>query len=96
MPQTFQLRRGTAAEWAFANPILQAGEMGLDTSSQQLKVGDGVTRWSSLQYITGGASTGDEFGTIAISGREDGDVLRYSAGAWRNYKESLLVDGGNF
>lgn len=48
MAQTIQLRRGTAAQWAAANPTLAAGEMGLMTDIQAFKIGDGSTPWNSL------------------------------------------------
>ena len=46
------LRRGTAAEWTASNPILLEGEVGVETDSKKLKVGDGLTAWASLPYIT--------------------------------------------
>jgi len=46
------LRRGTAAEWTASNPILLEGEVGVETDSKKLKVGDGLTVWASLPYIT--------------------------------------------
>jgi len=45
-----QLRRDTAANWTSANPTLASGEFGLETDTDQFKVGDGVTAWSSLGY----------------------------------------------
>lgn len=48
MAQTIQLRRGTAAQWAAANPTLAAGEIGLMTDIQAFKIGDGSTPWNSL------------------------------------------------
>lgn len=45
-----QLRRGTAAQWTAANPILAAGEVGIVTDEDTLKVGDGTTAWTSLTY----------------------------------------------
>lgn len=45
-----QFRRGTAAEWASANPTLAAGEMGIETDTNKFKVGNGSTAWSSLPY----------------------------------------------
>lgn len=44
----FQLRRGTAAEWATANPILSAGEPGVDLTTGDLRLGDGVSTWANL------------------------------------------------
>lgn len=45
-----QLRRDTAANWTSANPTLAAGEMGVETDTDQFKIGDGTTAWSSLSY----------------------------------------------
>jgi hypothetical protein len=51
-----QLRRGTAAQWTAANPILAAGELGLETDTKLFKAGDGTTPWNTLEY---GALAGD-------------------------------------
>ena len=45
------LRRGTAAEWTASNPTLLEGEVGVETDTKKLKVGDGLTLWASLPYI---------------------------------------------
>jgi hypothetical protein len=37
--------------WA-NNPVLVAGELALDTNANMLKVGDGVTAWTELPYIS--------------------------------------------
>jgi hypothetical protein len=42
------LRKGTASEWAIANPTLALGEPGYDTTNEILKIGDGITAWSGL------------------------------------------------
>lgn len=52
MATLIQIRRGTAAEWTSANPILAAGELALSTDLDRIKVGDGSSTWSSLSYIT--------------------------------------------
>ena len=52
MAVSILLRRGTAAEWTASNPILLEGEVGVETDSKKLKVGDGLTVWASLPYIT--------------------------------------------
>lgn len=43
-----QYRRGTAAQWASANPVLESGEPGLETDTGVLKIGDGTTAYASL------------------------------------------------
>jgi hypothetical protein len=47
---TIKLRRDTAAAWALANPVLGAGEPGLETDTNLVKYGNGVSTWNSLPY----------------------------------------------
>ena len=49
----FQLRRGTTAQWAATDPVLAAGEPGVDLDTGALKVGDGTTVWSALPDSAG-------------------------------------------
>jgi len=53
MPIRMQLRRGTTTEWSTTNPILSQGELGLDTTQNKVKCGDGVNLYSVLPYIVG-------------------------------------------
>ena len=50
---TIKLRRDTAAAWALANPVLSAGEPGIETDTNLVKYGNGVTAWNSLPYAGG-------------------------------------------
>lgn len=43
-------RRGTAAEWAAADPYLAAGEPGYETDTNKFKVGNGNNAWTDLPY----------------------------------------------
>lgn len=43
---------GTAAQFTSANPVLLAGEWGLETDTGKAKIGDGTTAWTSLDYST--------------------------------------------
>lgn len=51
MATRMQQRRGTAQQWADADPILAAGEIGFETDTSQFKIGDGVNAWSDLSYF---------------------------------------------
>jgi hypothetical protein len=62
MAVKLQLRRDTTANWSASNPVLAEGEIGIDTTLQQAKIGDGVTAWNSLAYGLSGTSVAD--GTI--------------------------------
>jgi len=43
-------RRDTAANWTAANPTLLAGEIGIESDTYKIKIGDGSTAWTSLGY----------------------------------------------
>jgi parallel beta-helix repeat protein len=51
MADLIQLRRGTAAEWSAADPVLAAGEPGFETDSGLHKIGTGNLAWSALPYF---------------------------------------------
>ncbi len=52
MADRIQIRRDTKAKWADLNPILAAGEMGFEIDNNRLKIGNGITAWNSLPYVT--------------------------------------------
>ena len=66
MADRIQIRRDTAANWTSASPTLANGELGLETDTGKLKVGDGSTIWTSLGYYTLG-TTGAAMYTDATS-----------------------------
>jgi hypothetical protein len=57
MPVQIQIRNGTAAQWTSANPVLAAGEIGIENDTRKQKFGDGTTAWNSLAYASGGTVT---------------------------------------
>lgn len=57
MAVQIQIRRGTTSEWSSANPVLASGELGLNTTTGQLKVGNGSTAWNSLSYVNFASTT---------------------------------------
>jgi hypothetical protein len=38
----------------------------------------------------------DDLADVTLASPSSGDVLRYASGAWRNYPETNLTDGGHF
>ena len=57
-PIKFQLRRDTSTNWSSINPVLYAGEPGVETNTCQIKVGDGIHTWNQLPYVGSGGTTG--------------------------------------
>ncbi len=48
-----QIRRDTASNWTSTNPTLASGEIGFETNTNKLKIGNGSTAWTSLAYASG-------------------------------------------
>ena len=44
-------KTNTRSQWATVNPVLLAGEPGLESDTENLKIGDGKTAWSGLPYF---------------------------------------------
>ena len=51
MAARMQQRRGTAAQWTSANPVLGSGEIGFETDTSKFKIGNGTSTWSNLTYF---------------------------------------------
>lgn len=73
MTTRIQYRRGTAAQWATANPVLAAGEPGVVIPGDQMKVGDGVTAWNDLPYMSGPAGAAGAQGPAGADGTDGTD-----------------------
>jgi len=82
MPQTnkIQFRRGSSSNWVSGNPTLISGEPGFETDTLKLKIGDGTTAWSGLNYV----------GTYGIG--TSGYVPKYSGS--QVFSNSLIYDNG--
>lgn len=51
MASVIRLRRGTSAQWAASTLVLAPAELGLDTTLNKLKVGNGLYTWPNLPFI---------------------------------------------
>jgi hypothetical protein len=68
MAVRIQMRRGTTTQWNNADPTLNEGEIGYNTTLGAFKIGDGSTIWSELDYYQTAASiTPQEINAIDIS-----------------------------
>ncbi len=62
-----KIRRGTTQQWAASTRILQVGELGIDTTLNKIKAGNGVSVWSSLPFISADSAEISEIAQDAIS-----------------------------
>jgi hypothetical protein len=51
MPSIIRLRRGSTYTWANSTVILAVAELGLDTTLNKIKVGNGTQTWNNLPFI---------------------------------------------
>lgn len=66
MATRIQVRRGTTGEWNAANPTLEEGEIGYNSTLGQMKIGDGSTAWSSLYYLENSSTLGSSLGSYIL------------------------------
>lgn len=70
-----KVKRATAARWTAVNPVLAAGELGYETDTKKLKLGDGTTSWTQLSYVAA-ENSGASDATVTI-----GTVTTLAAGS---------------
>jgi hypothetical protein len=70
-----QLRRGTTAQWASADPVLARGEMGVDIQTFESRIGDGVLPWSQLPTAADAATNA----ALAVAARDAADIFASDA-----------------
>jgi hypothetical protein len=82
-----ELRGGTAAQWATANPILALDEPGVthDAGDTRVKIGDGATAWNDLPWANEAAWAEAIADAIAANG---------SSGRELSYVETAIVQTG--
>ena len=77
-----KIRRGTTQQWAASNRVLQLGELGLDTTLNKLKAGNGSTAWSSLAFLQADADVTelaqDAVATALANGTHSNITVTYS------------------
>lgn len=70
MPEITKLqwRRGTAAQWVTADPVLSSGTPGFETDTGKFKIGDGVTAWTALPYSVAASGAVGATGATGATG----------------------------
>jgi hypothetical protein len=63
MATRIQVRRGSTSDWNTADPILNEGEIGYNNTLGQIKVGDGESLWSELDYLVNTGSLDTSLGS---------------------------------
>jgi hypothetical protein len=88
-----KVRRDIAANWESVDPTLASGEIGFETDTNQLKVGNGTDEWTVLPYASGAGGASVDISETAPADPEEGDVwFNSTEGRAYIYYDSFWVD----
>jgi len=62
-----KIRRGTTTQWNASSRVLQVGELGIDTTLNRIKAGNGTNVWSALSYLSLSSAEIEELSQDAVS-----------------------------
>lgn len=77
IPVRVQHKRMLASDWASSTLVLLDGELGIESDTGKVKVGNGSDRFSALQYLTGPKGDRGERGETGPRGADG--VVRFEA-----------------
>ena len=91
-----QVRRGTASQWTSVNPILAAGEMGVESDTNLFKFGNGSSTWTALAYANNSDVAISEISQDAVN-----NALTMGSGLTKTYNDgantiTIAVDNSYF
>ena len=75
VPIRVRHKRMPASEWARSDFVLYDGELGIESDTGKVKVGNGRDRFSALQYLTGPKGDRGEIGPVGPKGADG--VMRF-------------------
>ena len=79
IPVRVQHKRMSASDWASSTLVLLDGELGIESDTGKVKVGNGRDRFSALQYLTGPKGDRGETGPVGPKGADG--VVRFEGSA---------------
>ena len=85
-------RRGTAAEWTAANPVLSIGEIGFETDSYRFKIGNGSALWADLPYFSDAQSVIESLLDSAPSSLDTLNELAAALGDDPNFATTIVTE----
>lgn len=83
MASRIRIRRGSTNQWNSSTKILDSGELGLDTTLNKLKAGNGSSLWSALPYINVLPSELTELAQDAVE-----SAITAGTGITKNYNDT--------
>ena len=95
MADRIQFRRDTSSNWQSVNPVLAQGEIGHETDTDFIKVGNGTDAWNSLLHINNPSANVSQSGS-----NSNGDWIQWPDGTMMcnskivvNFVDSTVLSG---
>jgi hypothetical protein len=85
-----QMRQGGVTSWASSNPVLAAGEFGVATDINLIKVGDGTTTFNNLGFFAN-TNYANTFSTNQVITPKTNTVVGLSITAGSNMRYALIA-----
>jgi hypothetical protein len=89
-----QLRHDSASDWTSADPTLADGEIGIETDTQKIKLGNGIDAWTALPYSGGFNAQNLKGLSMTSPGSTEDIVLFYTDAALEITKVIIAPVGG--
>lgn len=83
MAVVIKLRKGTSTQWSTSTLVLALGEVGLETDTSRMKIGNGSSLWTALPYANVLPSELTELAQDAV-----GNAVSVGNGLTKNYDDN--------
>jgi len=95
MAVKLQFRRDTAANWESENTILSEGDLGLDTTNERFKIGNGVDGWNEIDFAQYTTKAETFLATTTLAGSDGtSDWDEETSGTWEGlFTTTKTVNG---
>lgn len=87
-----KIRRGSTIQWSSSTKVLQIGELGIDTTLNRVKAGNGSSLWADLPWLH---ATPDDVSTMLTSANEYTDEAVSGIGNSLSGTYVSIADVGN-
>ncbi len=74
-----KIERLTARQFSLSNTTLQADQLGIETDTGKMKLGNGYSKWNSLAYFSGGMKF-EQVGEISYEDLNQSDTVTFEGG----------------
>ena len=87
-----RMRRDDASNWSTANPVIESGQLGFETDTGLFKLGNGVSSWNALPYVTPfAASAGTQSAGVGTLNFSDSNGISFGVSSGTNFQHTITA-----